>query len=191
MPKKTTKRVTRRPAGKDTTTFPIKRPALRSGIVKTDLRLPTSGRGRWSLCVTDGVHITGMALAYVTASHGGDFDYGELRVYFDKKTWNTNERGLIYTDPGFLKALRRALVDMGFSEKAAKDVQYSEQGMQGDNYVSLDVFKRFVPEWLRKHGATKSAMHSPSKSYTKLARANREQRMKHKSKPTKPRSIKR
>jgi hypothetical protein len=32
------------------------------------------------------------------------------------------------------------------------DICYSEQGMQGDNYVSLDVGKDFLDSWAAKFG---------------------------------------
>ena len=31
----------------------------------------------------------------------------------------------------------------------ATDVSYSEQGMQGDNYVSLDVGDQFIASWIQ------------------------------------------
>lgn len=75
---------------------------------------------------------------------------GELRVKFDTKTWNPDKHGLLYTDRNWIKDLRKILVKKGFSEKAAKDVDYSEQGMQGDNYVSCDIGKTFLKEWRLK-----------------------------------------
>jgi hypothetical protein len=35
---------------------------------------------------------------------------------------------------------------LGFSPDAILDVSYSEQGMQGDNYVSMDVGPQFLLE---------------------------------------------
>lgn len=74
----------------------------------------------------------------------------DLRVKFSTKTWDTDKLGLIYTDRLWLRELRKLFVNLGFSEKAAKEVDYSEQGMQGDNYVSLDVGKYFLKEWRLK-----------------------------------------
>jgi hypothetical protein len=70
-----------------------------------------------------------------------DFQFGEfneLQVYFTKKSWNPDRDGLIYTDPLWIKQLRKKLIQNGFSKKAVASIHYSEQGMQGDNYVSLD-----------------------------------------------------
>lgn len=36
---------------------------------------------------------------------------------------------------------------MGFSQKALRGIDYTEQGMQGRNYVSMQVNTAFVEEW--------------------------------------------
>jgi hypothetical protein len=66
-------------------------------------------------------------------------DFGELCVYFDTEDWDVNTDGLIYTDKQFLQELNAFLLQQGLTE-----VGYSEQGMQGDNYVSLDVGAEFI-----------------------------------------------
>ena len=102
------------------------------------VQLKTAGNGLWSN-VAKTVTITNMRLAYVNDEN----DFGELRVYFDTATWDVSKDGLIYTDKKFLKGLRDLLVAHGLSD----DVEYSEQGMQGDNYVSLDVDEAFIKTW--------------------------------------------
>lgn len=67
-----------------------------------------------------------------------------MRVYFDTKSWDISNDGLIYTDQQFLQELRWLLDWLGFSR--TKDVNYSEQGMQGDDYVSLDTSDKFIAE---------------------------------------------
>ncbi len=99
----------------------------------------TSGGGYWSN-VAKPVVITNMRVAYVNDEN----DFGELRVYFDTKTWDVNKDGLIYTDKGFMTDLRNFLALQGLNNL---DVEYSEQGMQGDNYVSLDIGKDFLDAW--------------------------------------------
>jgi hypothetical protein len=111
--------------------------------MKISALLSTSGGGFWS-CEKRKVRVHKMGLGYVN----DDGDFGELRVYFTKRTWNTESHGLIYTDPKFKKQLRRYLDSLGF---AGKDVDYSEPGMQGDNYVSLDIGKKFLQSW-KKNG---------------------------------------
>jgi hypothetical protein len=70
--------------------------------------------------------------------------WGELRVYFSG--WDAKD-GLIYTDPQWLMELRQYLREDGFSEEAVLALDYSEQGMQGDDYVSLDTKRDFIKAW--------------------------------------------
>jgi len=106
----------------------------------------TSGDGYWSRVFNAQVRITDMVLGKATLFEGDtDKDmFGELRVYFDKH-WDTRKDGLIYTDGLFLEQLKAKLTECGFN---ATDVGYSEQGMQGNNYVSLDVGDKFLKSWL-------------------------------------------
>ncbi len=107
----------------------------------TDVIFNTRGDGYWSN-VSKPVRITDMQLGYIS----DEMDFGELRVYFDTKTWNVNEDGLIYTDSQFYKDLQQFVKEHGL----VVDLSYSEQGMQGDDYVSLDVGKEFLDSWARK-----------------------------------------
>jgi hypothetical protein len=72
--------------------------------------------------------------------------FGELRVFFHKKSWNPEKHGLIYTDSLFLKELKIHLKKI----KVEGKIDYSEQGMQGNNYVSLDVDNKFMLSWIAK-----------------------------------------
>lgn len=113
--------------------------------------LHTDGkRGLWSN-VAKAVTITDIQLGKGTIWEGESLDkaFGELRVYFDTATWNTREDGLIYTDRGFLNELRAFLKLHGLP---GKDVSYSEQGMQGNDYVSLDAGGKFYKAWMTKFG---------------------------------------
>ena len=105
----------------------------------------TAGDGYWS-DVAKPVLITDMRLGYVS----DDKDFGELCVYFDTKYWDVNKDGLIYTDSQFLSDLQAFLDSMGLM---GADVEYSEQGMQGDDYVSLDVGEGFLRTWNEKFNA--------------------------------------
>lgn len=104
--------------------------------------LNTAGNGLWSH-KAKAVTVTDIAVAYVDEEK----EFGELRVYFDTKTWNTDVDGLIYTDKLFQQELRIFLVSQGFSEGAAFTAGYSEQGMQGDDYVSFDIGEIFIGTW--------------------------------------------
>ena len=111
-------------------------------MVKFDTVLHTEGSGYWS-DAAKAVVTTKLTVPYIDDEE----EFGELRIHFDKKSWDCNELGLIYTDGLFLHELRRALITAGMSEDAAADVDYSEQGMQGDTYVSCDVGELFLKEW--------------------------------------------
>ena len=110
---------------------------------KMDVVLNTDGNGLWSQSIK-AVRIMYIELMYDTEAPDG----GELCVYFDGSTWDVDEDGLIYTDKLFLEQLRCMLAADGLSYK---DVDYSEQGMQGADYVSLDVGADFINSWLDKY----------------------------------------
>ena len=98
--------------------------------------LTTNGLGLWSTTAKD-VKIVGMDVPYIN----DDQNFGELRVYFDTKSWDVNQDGLIYTDDLFMTQLQCLLTQLGYD---GNDVDYSEQGMQGRNYVSCDVGADFL-----------------------------------------------
>ena len=113
--------------------------------------LNTNGNGLWSDVETE-VRIVDMVLDVGTEYEDDKTIFGEFRVYFDTATWNTAEDGLIYTDKGFLRELREFLNAHGLP---GADVSYSEQGMQGDDYVSLDAGTEFYNAWMAKFGIEK------------------------------------
>ena len=112
-------------------------------MIKFGCVLKTSGTGYWSNVAKD-VQLTGIDLGYINEEE----TFGELRVYFNNDSdelgsnfWDVNVDGLIYTDRLFLDLLGAELLAAGLN---SIDVTYSEQGMQGDNYVSLDVGPVFL-----------------------------------------------
>jgi hypothetical protein len=104
--------------------------------------LNVGGNGLWSNTLKK-VNISKMEVHYYYESEDDVPKWGELRVFFHKKSWDINKYGIIYTDKTFLKELSEWLVKLKINSKA----DYSEQGMQGDYYVSLDVDKKFIIEW--------------------------------------------
>jgi hypothetical protein len=101
----------------------------------------TNGMGYWSRAVK-AVGIVDMQVAYINDER----DFGELRVYFNTQDWDVNTDGLIYTDKQFMRELNAFLVEQGLAT-----VSYSEQGMQGDNYVSCDIVSaKFLQLWEAK-----------------------------------------
>ena len=107
--------------------------------MQTFATLNTNGRGYWSRKAT-AVAITKLDLQYIN----NERDFGELCVYFAQASWDVNTDGLIYTDKQFMQELRAYLQTIGFSEAEANDVNYSEQGMQTEDYVSCDVGAKFI-----------------------------------------------
>jgi hypothetical protein len=110
-------------------------------MYKVNATLSTNGKGYWSRKQA-AVEITALQLAYIN----DELDFGELRVRFNTKTWDVNKDGLIYTDQQFMRELKDLLTQLGFD---ASDVSYSEQGMQGDTYVSCDVGELFINTFMQ------------------------------------------
>lgn len=106
-----------------------------------DFTCNTDGKGLWSTTVSS-VLCTELKLDV-----NQDNDYGELMVAFDLETWNPEDDGLIYTDDTFIAQLKAELMKLGFSQEAVDALRYSEQGMQGDSYVSFDADEAFVREF--------------------------------------------
>ena len=129
-------------------------------MIKVSATLNTNGRGLWSRTAT-AVDVTKMDLQYCNSEK----DFGELCVYFatddfTANEWDVSVDGLIYTDKLFLQELRAYLQTIGFSKAEAMDVSYSEQGMQGDAYVSCDVGATFIAGLERLDPAHVHAVHA-------------------------------
>lgn len=119
----------------------------------------TDGRGLWSRKVAE-VNVRKLEVAYVN----DEGSYGELRVYFDRRVWKVDRDGLIYTDRSFKRHLELQLQALGLNGK----VEYSEQGMQGDDYVSLDVFRAFLRSWINVNHLDVDHESSSSRSMSKV-----------------------
>jgi len=104
----------------------------------------TAGEGLWSNEAKN-VQLQSIEVPYINKEE----TFGELRVYFDTAMWDISKDGLIYTDDHFLKALQTLIMLVGMS---GSDVSYSEQGMQGEDYVSLDVGPDFIKTWKKING---------------------------------------
>lgn len=122
--------------------------------MKTHIEAHTDGKGLWTeesrLVIIDRVEIGYSSLEY----YPEDEFHGELRAYFDATGltvggWNVAAYGLIYTDAKWLREFKRGLRALGLSERACRNVSYSEQGMQGKDYVSMDIGAHFYTSWKR------------------------------------------
>ena len=114
-----------------------------------EFNLDTDGTGYWTAKEKE-VKTTKLELAYEEDLKSDDKLFGELRIYFDTKTWDPRFDGLIYTDEQFMDDLRGCLEVLGLDDA---DVCYSEQGMQGNDYVSCDVGEQFITSWTFKEWA--------------------------------------
>ena len=113
-------------------------------MLENTFTLHTNGNGYWSRKAT-AVTVEALDLQYIT----NDKDFGELCIHFavdelGANCWDTATDGLIYTDELFMQELHAYLQTVGFTEAEANDVSYSEQGMQGNSYVSCDVGAVFI-----------------------------------------------
>ena len=104
----------------------------------------TDGKGLWTN-FEQTVTVVRVEL-FPHGDHGEAANFGELLAYFDTRTWDVNETGLIYTDPRWIDEFRGLMKSLGFTRNACDDITYSEQGMQGDNFVSMDVGEDFMRE---------------------------------------------
>lgn len=122
--------------------------------MKVNIEAHTNGKGHWTV-EERMVQIIKLGIGYSSLTYyPEDPFHGELRAYFEPSgftpgSWNVPGHGLIYTDRLWLKEFKAGLRAAGFSIKAAQNVSYSEQGMQGDNYVSMDIGPTFYASWVR------------------------------------------
>lgn len=96
--------------------------------------IQTGGKGLWSYRSTI-VEVTSLTIKW----EGGNMV--EINVSFDTNTWNVERDGLIYTDELFLEGLHRKISDLCGNNTT---LDYTEEGMQGDDYVSLESDDRYA-----------------------------------------------
>lgn len=61
----------------------------------------------------------------------------QIQAFIPKRLWNTDVHGLIYTDSRWEREFRAALKESFPVLRSITSVSYTEQGMQGSNFVSL------------------------------------------------------
>lgn len=108
--------------------------------MRVELYARTNGKGLWSRAAQE-VKVVKIKFDYIAeADTPKDVagSYATFRAYFDPKTWKVARDGLIYTDPLWIRDFRLGLQDLGLAHHA-KEVDYTEQGMQGNNFVSLNI----------------------------------------------------
>ncbi len=122
--------------------------------MKVSIEANTNGKGHWTE-EERMVLITELRIGYSSLVYYPEDPFnGELRAYFEPHgfthgSWNVAGHGLIYTDKLWMKEFKKGLRALGFGIKAVQNVHYSEQGMQSDNYVSMDIGPVFYASWKR------------------------------------------
>jgi hypothetical protein len=122
--------------------------------MKVDIVAKTNGKGHWT-DETRAVRIIKIEFGYQsTTMYPEDPWFGEVRAYFEPHgftpdSWNVQGHGLIYTDKQWLKEFKAGLAKLGLSRRALQCLSYSEQGMQGEDYVSMDATAPFYTSWTR------------------------------------------
>lgn len=98
----------------------------------------TNGRGLWS--ETKRTTHTRRLKLWLDSINDGNGLLVSVQAYFPRKEWNTKRDGLIYTDEGWLSQFRRDFNNRRFVKGliAQRNLDYTEQGMQGEDYVSLE-----------------------------------------------------
>jgi len=120
--------------------------------MKVKLITKTDGKGLWSnKNKTVGIKEI-LVDEPVLKDEESDHRWSSLRVAFRVKDWDIWKHGLIYTDNTWLREFKKGLRGLGFSVKAVKDVNYSEQGRQGIDFVDLDIGEDFIACWEKLTG---------------------------------------
>lgn len=104
----------------------------------------TGGDGYWSN-VKKNVTITLLDLSIPNYPDDPN-EWLELMAYFDNNDWNVYKDGLIYTDMAFFKQFLDELDKLGID---TSELNYSEQGMQSDKYISFDIGPKGISSWYK------------------------------------------
>jgi len=117
--------------------------------LKTPMLCQTNGDGYWSgtnrTVATTKVEIEVGEIEF-SLHRGTVFLPVHIKAFFPKRSWDTDKHGLIYTDSLWLKDFRKQFAKQFPSLAwAANKIDYTEQGMQGDNYVSLEFALKSLP----------------------------------------------
>ena len=103
-------------------------------VITVNMEFPIAGDSLWMTELgkqRESVFVEEMSMWIASDTEGDVID--DLCVWF--KDWDTSELGLLYSDTGFQSEVNKYLKSIGIKDA---DVCGSEQGMQGDNWVSFD-----------------------------------------------------
>ena len=103
-------------------------------FIETDFEIQTAGDGLWSNKKKT------VNIKKIEIIEDKEYDHVYVNLFFTKKSWDVNKYGLIYTDSLFLEEAK-AILSYNYRQIKLKwkNLNYTEQGMQGDNYVSMEL----------------------------------------------------
>lgn len=119
------------------------------GSVQTNFTCHTDGRGFWSNIAKE---VKIIKIKWYPSRYPEDYDEKKegkpyepeflVRVYFDPRAWDIKKYGLIYTDEMFRKTLEERVVKLAGNNVLPKnmpwkEIDYTEQGMQGEDHVHM------------------------------------------------------
>jgi len=138
--------------------------------MNVDFVCHTDGKGFWSSKKSD-VRITKIGIT--TWDYEGKNDAGGIYVYFNENDWDTDSYGLIYTDKLFIKELKENLKSLGL---VVENIGYSEQGMQGQYFVHLDVDPEFIKSFFKLVGSRSEVVVPPPETPEQIKERERSSR---------------
>lgn len=104
----------------------------------------TKGDGLWSNKQKE-VRLKSIEIAFYNDEDVNSLDFnpdgqcGSANIEFDTSTWDVDTDGLIYTDSVINEINKLLAEQLGFEQAEHGPLFWSEQGMQGDDYLSFDV----------------------------------------------------
>lgn len=101
----------------------------------------TSGKGLWT------IQKKSIKIKRINIESSKE-DSMYIEVFFSEKDWNTTKDGLIYTDIKWLREFRQGLKDQKIPTAG---IDYTEQGMQGRDYVSLQCYNKKTIQFFKKN----------------------------------------
>lgn len=117
-------------------------------LPKSPIICNTNGRGLWSADAR-AVRVNKVVVSVHNVEVNLHDFYPTLYVnvdaYFPKKSWDTHTHGLIYTDSQWIKEFNQAMKAIN-PLLFGSEVAYTEQGMQGEDYVSMAMYLTSFPQ---------------------------------------------
>lgn len=125
----------------------------------------SGGDGYWNRIRGAIVRVESLIYIRRIGQTGDIAKYGELCAVFNTEDWAIARAGLLYTDRLWMECFKQALAEYAkFTPEELNLIDYSEQGMQGIDYVSMDV-KDFDPAWAKIEKQSTYTLHEGLNEY--------------------------